>query len=93
VATLLPGAADGATPRDIRVLAASPLDERWQELPRRESHTAGAIHAATMNIFTRNGTVFTSGTTDWAQVLGTGQEPHVDTITRNVIDGLLGARH
>jgi hypothetical protein len=41
-----------------------------------------------MGIHTRNGTVFTIGTTDWAQVLGTGQDVRVDRITRNVIDRL-----
>ena len=90
-ASLLSGVGDCGTPRGIHLLAACPLDERWQELPRREAHAGTGIHAATMSIFTRNGTVFTAGTTDWAQVLGTGQEPHVDTITRNVIAGLLGA--
>ena len=88
-AGLSAGAGDFGTPRGISVLAASPLDARWQELPAREAFGAGHIHAATMSIFTRGGTVFNAGTTDWAQVLGTGQEPHVETITRNVIDRLL----
>ena len=77
------------TPPDFRLLAASPLDRHWQERPPREMHANGeGIHAATMGIFTRKGTVFTAGTTDWAQVLGSGQELHVDTITRNVIERL-----
>lgn len=42
-----------------------------------------------MGICSRGGTVFTAGTTDWAQVLGSGQEPRVDIITRNVIERLL----
>ena len=54
-------------------------------------YSAGAgIHAATMGIFSRNGTVFTGGTTDWAQVLENTQDVRVDTITRNVISRLLG---
>jgi hypothetical protein len=72
-------------------LAASLLDGGWQERPPRETYPADAgIHAATMGIFSRNGTVFTAGTTDWAQVLENGQDAHVDTITRNVISRLLG---
>jgi hypothetical protein len=94
-ATLAPTAADCGTPRNYRLLAASALDARWQERPRREAHAgASGIHAATMGIFTRGGTVFTAGTTDWAQVLAGSHDLHVDTITRNVIEGLLngGAR-
>lgn len=88
IATLSPHAADGGTPSGLRLLAACPLDERWQERPTRESHL-GPLHAATMCIFTRGGTVFSAGTTDWAQVLGSGQDARVDMITRNVLDGLL----
>jgi len=88
IATLSPDAGRCGTPSGFRLLAASPLGDRWQERPPRELHKTGeGIHAATMGIFTRNGTVFTAGTTDWAQVLG--QDPCVDQITRNVIDGLL----
>ncbi|HEX7635110.1 MAG TPA: N,N-dimethylformamidase beta subunit family domain-containing protein [Noviherbaspirillum sp.] len=78
------------TPPGFRILAASLLDGGWQERPPREAHaTHEGIHAAVMGIFSRNGTVFTAGTTDWAQVLASGQEPRIDTITRNVIDRLL----
>ena len=82
------------TPAGFHLLAACPLDARWQELPAREAQAAaGGIHAATMGMFTRKGSVFTAGTTDWAQVLGSGQDSRVDRITSNVIDGLLsGAR-
>lgn len=78
------------TPPGFRVLAASLLDGAWQERPPRETHAASeGIHAAVMGIFSRNGTVFTAGTTDWAQVLASGQDSRVDIITRNVIDRLL----
>lgn len=78
------------TPPGFRLLAAGLLDSHWQERPPREMHAAGeGIHAAAMGIFTRKGTVFAAGTTDWAQVLGSSQDLHVDTITRNVIEGLL----
>ena len=78
------------TPDGYRLLAAAPLDARWQELPPREHHAAGqGVHAATMGVYRRNGIVFSAGTTDWAQVLGSGQDARVDLITRNVIDWLL----
>jgi len=43
--------------------------------------------AAVMGIYTRGGTVFTSGTTDWAHGLR-GADPHVERITRNILDRL-----
>lgn len=90
MAALAPTAFYGGTPQGFRLLAVCPLNGRWQERPAREPHLdCGGIHAATMGIFTREGTVFTAGTTDWAQVLGSGQDGRVDRITSNVIDGLL----
>lgn len=90
-AVLAPNAECTGTPPGFRLLAASLLNRNWQELPPREMHPAGAgVHAATIGIYSRNGTVFTGGTTDWAQVLENNQDPRVDTITRNVIDRLLG---
>jgi hypothetical protein len=78
------------TPNSYQLLAACPLDTRWQELPPRARHQAGeGVHAATMGIFTRNGTVFSAGTTDWAQVLDGGRDLNVERITRNVLDRLL----
>jgi hypothetical protein len=50
------------------------------------------VHAATLGIYRRNGSVFSAGTTDWAQVLGCGRDRHVDRITRNVLDRLGAAR-
>jgi hypothetical protein len=79
------------TPSDFHVLAAALLGTGWQELPARESCPAACgIHAGTIGVFSRNGTVFTAGTTDWAQVLASAQDPRVERITRNVIDRLLG---
>jgi hypothetical protein len=78
------------TPTGYALLAACPLDARWQELPPRRRHAAGeGVHAATMGIFQRNGTVFSAGTTDWAQVLDGGRDLKVERITRNVLDRLL----
>ncbi|TFW31102.1 N,N-dimethylformamidase beta subunit family domain-containing protein [Massilia horti] len=81
---------DEGTPASYQLLAASPLDARWQERPPRARHAAGeGVHAATLGLFERGGTVFCAGTTDWAQVLGSGREPVVERITRNVLDRLL----
>jgi hypothetical protein len=86
-------AADYGTPDSFRLLASGVLGEGWQEKPARERHAAGeGVHAACMGVHTRGGTVFTAGTTDWAQVLGSGQEPRVDIITGNVIRRLLQER-
>jgi hypothetical protein len=87
-ATLSRAAARGGTPAGFELLAVAPLSPEWDELPPREGHAAGAgVHAATMGSYRRGGTVFTSGTTDWAQALG--QDRHVERITRNVIAHLL----
>jgi hypothetical protein len=88
-ATLARGACGTATPASLELLAASVLDGGWQELPAREGGAAGeGIHAAAMSVHTHGGTVFSAGTTDWAQVLGSGQDRCVDIITRNVIERL-----
>lgn len=90
LAVLSSKASSTGTPDGFHLLAASLLEGGWQELPHREMHgSRQGIHAATMGIFSRNGTVFTAGTTDWAQVLESGQDSRIDTITRNVIDELL----
>lgn len=88
LAALSPTATACGTPPTFHLLAACPLDARWQERPQRET-ASGGIHAATMGIFSRGGMVFTAGTTDWAQVLGSAQADRVDRITSNVIEGLL----
>jgi len=90
VATLSAWADESGTPDDYALLAACPLDARWQELPPRERHGAGeGVHAATLGLFTRGGTVFSAGTTDWAQVLGCARDRRVERITHNVLDRLL----
>jgi hypothetical protein len=87
-ATLSRAAGRCGTPAGFELLAVAPLSREWDELPPREGHGAGAgVHAATMGSYRRGGTVFTSGTTDWAQALG--QDRHVERITRNVIAHLL----
>jgi hypothetical protein len=80
------------TPPGYELLAAAPLGSGWQELPPRNGSPAGAgVHAATLGLFERNGTVFSSGSTDWAQVLACARDRRVERITRNVLDRLLCA--
>jgi hypothetical protein len=82
-------AARCGTPGGYTPLAVGPLGADWQELPHREEHPAHAgVHSATMGIYSRGGTVFSAGTTDWAQVLANGSDEAVPIITRNVIDRL-----
>ena len=77
------------TPDNLKLLAVAPLSKQWNELPPCERFGAGeGIHAATMCVYERNGTVFTAATTDWAQVLD--YDRNVDAITRNVIERLAG---
>ena len=74
------------TPARFVLLAASTLGEGWQELPARSGLAAReGVHAATMGIYASKGTVVTAGTTDWAQVLATGNGTVVERITRNVL--------
>jgi hypothetical protein len=40
-----------------------------------------------MGLYTRGGTVFTCGSTDWAHGLN-GKNPTVERITRNILDRL-----
>jgi hypothetical protein len=90
LARIAPDAQQCGTPEQLELLAVGPLDGDWQELPHRETHATGeGVHAATMTSFARGGTVFTAGTTDWAQVLASGQDARVARITRNVLERLL----
>jgi hypothetical protein len=90
IAALSTDARRCGTPEDFHLLAVGPLGTDWQDLPAREASPFGAgIHAATMGVYSRNGTVFTAATTDWAQVLTSAQDARVEKITRNVIDRLL----
>ena len=54
------------------------------------AHVARLAHNhAVMGTYTRGGTAFTTGTTDWAYGLAC-HDPMVERITRNVLDRLLG---
>lgn len=81
-----PTFSDG-TPKNFEVLATAPAQwhpddcewyERWQ--PGRKGH-------AVLGVYTRGGTVFTCGSTDWSHGLR-GRDPNVERITRNILDRL-----
>ncbi len=75
------------TPAGFVILATCPArwhpgDSRWYE-----RFPEGRTGAAVMGIYTRGGTVFTAGTTDWSHGLR-GKDPVVERITRNILDRL-----
>jgi hypothetical protein len=81
-----PTARDG-TPKTFEVLATCPVrwhpdDAAWYE--RWDKTTDGN---ATLGTYTQGGTVFTTGSTDWAHGLK-GGDPIVERITRNVLERL-----
>ena len=74
------------TPQDFEILCTAPArwhpnDSEWYERWER-----GHEGAAVMGVYTRGGTVFTAGTTDWAH--GLKGDERVAQITRNVLDQL-----
>lgn len=79
-------AKDG-TPASFEVLATCPVrwhpdDAAWYE--RWDKTKDGAC---TLGVYTKGGTVFTSGSTDWAHGLS-GGDKIVDRVTRNILDRL-----
>lgn len=75
------------TPDSFTILCTAPArwhpdDCEWYE--RWEKNRQGA---AVLGVYTRGGTVFTAGTTDWSHGLQGGDQA-VEQITRNVLDRL-----
>jgi len=88
----VPTGRDG-TPRNFEILATAPAswgDEStllwWDAFPRREPGHA----CLGLSVRTPGGTVFTAGTTDWADGLVAPADPIVERITRNLLDRLAG---
>lgn len=82
----VPTHSDG-TPENFQILASCPARwapddcewyERWQK---------GRIGAAILGTYTRNGTVVTAGSTDWAHGLR-GGDAVIERITKNILDKL-----
>lgn len=81
-----PTCSDG-TPESFTILSTCPArwapgDSVWYE-----RFPKDRIGAAVMGIYTQGGTVFTSGSTDWAHGLR-GRDPAVEQISRNLLDRL-----
>ncbi len=75
------------TPSTFEVLATAPArwhpdDAEWYERWER-----GRTGNACLGVYTRGGTVFTCGSTDWSHGLR-GADPTVERITRNILDRL-----
>lgn len=82
----VPTGRDG-TPKDFAVLGTCPArwhpdDSLWYE-----RFPADRVGAAVMGMYTRGGTVFTCGSTDWSHGL-CGNDPSVVQITKNLLDRL-----
>ena len=69
------------TPSDFLILGQAQLDNTWQD----DGH---GVNVCTIGLHTEGGVAFTVGTVDWGRVLASGREPRVETLTRNVLDGL-----
>ncbi len=80
-----PTGRDG-TPRDFVVLATCPVRWHPDDAEWYEKWEKGRTGNAVMGLYTRGGTVFTAGTTDWSH--GLGKDATVDRITRNLLDRL-----
>jgi hypothetical protein len=81
-----PTAKDG-TPETFTVLGTCPVRWHPDDAEWYERWEPGRTGAACMGVYTRGGTVFTSGSTDWSHGLK-GKDPHVTRITQNILDRL-----
>jgi len=72
---------------DLEMVSEALFGDDAPEHVRRLSH-----NHAVMGTFTRGGTVFSAGTTEWSYGLD-GHDPTVERITRNVLDHLLARRN
>ena len=87
----IPTHRDG-TPEGFTILATCPArwhpdDALWYDRFPRDASGAPAQGAAVLGLYTRGGTVFTVGTTDWAHGLRGGDDV-VERVTRNVLNRL-----
>ncbi len=81
-----PTGRDG-TPANFEVLGTAPAQWHPDDCEWYERWVPGRKGAACLGVYTRGGTVFTSGSTDWAHGLR-GLDPKVVRITRNLLDRL-----
>jgi hypothetical protein len=81
-----PTGRDG-TPTNFVVLATAPAKWHPDDAHWYDRFEQGRVGAAVVGVYTRGGTVFTCGSTDWAHGLR-GKDPVVEQITRNVLNRL-----
>ncbi len=81
-----PTCRDG-TPDSFVILATSPAKWHPDDALWYERFPAGRVGAAVLGLYTKGGTVFTCGSTDWAHGL-TGKTPLVEQITKNILEKL-----
>ncbi|HXJ60428.1 MAG TPA: N,N-dimethylformamidase beta subunit family domain-containing protein [Verrucomicrobiae bacterium] len=82
----IPTGRDG-TPKDFVILGSCPARWHPDDAFWYEKFDQKRLGASVLGVYTRNGTVFTCGATDWAHGLR-GKDPAVEQITRNVLDRL-----
>ncbi len=75
------------TPESFVILGTAPARWHPDDCEWYERWEKGRTGAAVTGIYTRGGTVFTAGTTDWAHGLR-DRDPVVERITRNILDRL-----
>lgn len=75
------------TPETFTVLCTAPAQWHPDDCQWYDEWENGRQGHAVLGVYTRGGTVFTSGSTDWSHGLR-GGDPAVDRITRNVLERL-----
>lgn len=81
-----PTGRDG-TPTNFTILATAPAKWHPDDAYWYDRFEQGRVGAAVVGVYTRGGTVFTCGATDWAHGLR-GKDPVVERITQNIMDRL-----
>ncbi len=76
------------TPESFTVLASCPARWHPDDCEWYDQWEKGRTGAACLGVYTKGGTVFTTGSTDWAHGLRGGDKA-VEQITRNVLDRLM----
>jgi hypothetical protein len=82
----VPTGSDG-TPKDFTIVGTCPARWHPDDALWYDRFPKDRTGAAVMGVYTRGGTVFTCGATDWAHGLR-GNDPHVMRITRNILERL-----
>lgn len=82
---------DDGTPKTFQILGTAPAKWHPDDCQWYDQWEKGREGHAVLGVYTRGGTVFTCGSTDWAHGLG-GKDPAVEQVTRNVLDRLSKSR-